>query len=66
MTLIELNKTMNELGRFVLAVQTLQQKAKTSVNGEGIEKFDPSTYTGAVKRASMDLSKALVQLRNNK
>ena len=65
MKLSELNKTMNELGRFVLAVQELQQKAEP-FKIENDEYFRSGIHTGAVKRASMDLSRSLVNLRNTK
>ena len=59
----KIERIKREAARFLDAVQELEQKGHLS-DGYGCPKFYyPGKYTGAVRRASMDLTRALAKLR---
>lgn len=52
-----------EITRFISAVKEMQKESTVVVDGKDQKHYSTGMYTGAVKRASMDLSRSLADLR---
>ena len=62
MTKEDLTTAKHEANRFLNKIKELEKNATTNSHGM----FDTSKYVSAVKRSSMDLSRALSELRKSK
>jgi len=58
-TITKIDKVIKEANRFILVAK----KAKERIKNDPFAKYG-SKETGAVRRASMDLSRILVEIRN--
>jgi len=59
-----LDKAISEANRFLAAAEVVKRSAGTTEYTTGDKWYDGGQHCAAVKRASMDLSKALAAVRN--